>query len=235
MFSLFKKVPEESTGSTEETSIESDSNNNTLKLFSKILPSGNEIILSEPLSENVNYIRNQLSSFYDINKLKYEEKVSQTIENFDYLKRYTNEIILNDEYEKNNMIYTSLASTFGVYCTSRILCNKNNWRSNSLAPKSFVSRIFTNLPARIILPVLFPVITFKTLTPNTFNNICKSLEQNIFNPEFTKQYHDSWDEILRKTSNFSISFNEKMYGHMELAVCRARLYIIDKLSSDEDD
>lgn len=230
---LFKREVNDEDG---ENSILGLNIDNSYKLISKYLPTGNEISDYEPLSEKVNVHRKELWEYYQAKKALLNEKKEKYENDYEQIKKYTKQNIITDKVGRNEKYANSILGAAGVYCISRVICNKNNWLKTATgSTKSTIGYLFTNLPSRIILPVVLPIWTFKTLTPQIYDNIVNSIERDLLPAKFVQRYHNFYNDIIiHKIRDRSVEIYNTSNEHLAMSIGNLRRIIIDKLEDNED-
>lgn len=173
------------------------SNNQEPRFRGELLSTGNQVIQSPPLTERIHQWRNLLIHQCDNIISELSTLKIATRNEIDSGKEYVIQNVFNDSRENDKLIIPSTIFSLGAFFCGRILTNKSNWGYRSITNRnpSFLGRVLTSLPARIILPLAMAGTIFDQLTPETARNIWHTFERDFLSEPFIQKSHLIWNRL----------------------------------------
>lgn len=196
---------------------------NSPEMISTTLPTGNQVTQSLQLTENFRRWRNLLINKIDGLRAEWETQKSAARNEIDSANEYLERNVFTDTYENRELVVPSAILSLGAFFSGRVMSNPNNWgkSNNILAGRpSFLGRVCTSIPSRLLLPFLLAGIVFKQLTPVTANNIWTTFEKDALPKKFTDDSHRLWKEyyvdgLLKGKEDLRRAVNEKLQQNVK--------------------
>ena len=191
-------------------------------LVKHTLANGNQIMESQQLTYSIHNWRLILIDRLRDYRTIFQEKKQYVYQKKDSADVFIQKNILNNQYENQNVVVPSAILSFGAFFTGRILSNKGNWGFSSeiVHKPGLIGKAFTSIPSRVLLPWLLAGATFSKISPITYHNCTKAVEDNLFPEDFVQKYHEIWQDVYvncikSKSSTISETFNKTLESNIK--------------------
>ncbi|CUS20497.1 LAQU0S01e07932g1_1 [Lachancea quebecensis] len=212
----------------------------TEDVSTKTLPSGNQIYDSKALDSWFSGIRKYVTHKYHIYKTELDTQKSAAANEWKSAQDYVSQHVLTDNYERQELLVPAGVLALGAFFTGRVLTNRRNWGFDSplntskagiLARNpSALGRMLTSIPSRMLLPWLLTGTVLSQVTPVTWNNGIKALEQNVLPADLVARYHELWNQYLVDgIQKASASVHRNVNASLQQNIGEVRHFLIKKL------
>lgn len=191
-------------------------------LVKHTLANGNQIMESQQLTYSIHNWRLILIDRLRDYRTIFQEKKQYVYQKKDSADVFIQKNILNNQYENQNVVVPSAILSFGAFFTGRILSNKGNWGFSSeiVHKPGLIGKAFTSIPSRVLLPWLLAGATFSKISPITYHNCTKAVEDNLLPQDVVQKYHELWQDVYvncikSKSSSISETFNKTLESNIK--------------------
>lgn len=170
----------------------------------KTLPTGNQIAESLPVTKWVHDIRSSIISKYRLYEAEISTQQSAAINEWTAAKEYVLENVVNDKYEREEILVPASTLALSAFFSGRVLSNTKNWGFSSpfnndasylVRKPTILGRLFVSVPSKVLLPWFLAGAVFSQLVPRTWENTVSCVERDLLPKKFVSDYHGLWKSL----------------------------------------
>ncbi|AET40161.1 Mic27p Ecym_5407 [Eremothecium cymbalariae DBVPG len=204
------------------------------------LPTGNQVLESLPLTKWFYETRSSVIESARLYNAEWKTQQSAARNELDNIKKYCLKNIFVDFNELYHLPQTNIL-TLCSYFAGRIVSNSNNWGlskgrwstaiSGNVHHPSFLARMFTCIPSKVLLPWVLAGAVYKNNAPSSFGNAVHCVETDLLPPDFVTQYRSAWQQYyvngLKKNAMKACAASEDF---LQAQIRNSREFIIERTS-----